>query len=94
MLCDSPVFLFSGPHQLLRQAENDCTGVRLQLDRRLAGERLVDVDAASRITLEAGYQARSLDWHGQLVSTQHPAYIDDPVAVHAPASSSCRVTLH
>jgi hypothetical protein len=38
----------------------------------------VGVDAASRITLEAGHQARPLDWHGQLISIQHPADIYDP----------------
>jgi hypothetical protein len=32
------------------------------------GERLVGVDAASRITLEAGHET----WHGQLISIQHP----------------------
>jgi hypothetical protein len=57
------------------------------------GERLVGVDAASRITLEAGHQARPLDWHGQLISIQHPAYINDPVVIHALASPSCKVTL-
>jgi hypothetical protein len=30
------------------------------------GERLVGVDAASRITLKASHQARPLDRHGQL----------------------------
>jgi len=39
------------------------------------GERLVGVDAASRITLEASHQARPLDWYGQLIIVQRPDYI-------------------
>jgi hypothetical protein len=39
MLRDTPIFLFSGPHQLLRQAEGGYTGVRLQLDRRPPGRK-------------------------------------------------------
>jgi hypothetical protein len=58
------------------------------------GERLVGVDAASRITLEASHQARPLDWYGQLIIVQRLDYIYHPVAIHAPACSSCKATLH
>ena len=62
MLRDSPIFLFSGPHQLLKRAEV-CVSSSIAGH---PGERLVGVGAASRITLEAGRQARLLDWHGEL----------------------------
>jgi len=58
------------------------------------GERLVGVNTASRITLEASHQspAIGLAW----TTHQHPAFGPHlrPVAIHAPASSSCKVTLY